>query len=134
LQFNNKADKCTNNNAKYEAILLGLEKLRPIGVQRCILHTNSKVVARRIEKGHIAREPTLEKYLALVRRMEKKFKGFTVKYIGRNKNAEADELAKAAARNTPLPADIFLQMISDASTKTIEPEPMVINLIQGIDW
>jgi hypothetical protein len=66
--------------------------------------------------------------------MEKKFKGFTVKYIGRNKNAEADELAKAAARNTPLPADIFLQMISDASTKTIEPEPMVINLIQGIDW
>jgi hypothetical protein len=52
--------------------LLGLRKLRVIGVQRCILHTYSKVVAGQIEKECIAREPTLEKYLALVRRMEKK--------------------------------------------------------------
>jgi ribonuclease HI len=37
LQFNSKADKCTNNIAEYEAILLGLRKLRVIGVQRCIL-------------------------------------------------------------------------------------------------
>jgi hypothetical protein len=51
--------------------LLGLRKLRVIGVQRCILHTYSKVVAGQIEKECIARESTLEKYLALVRRMEK---------------------------------------------------------------
>jgi hypothetical protein len=29
------------------------------------------------------------------------FKGFIVKYIDRNKNFEADELAKVAARNNP---------------------------------
>jgi hypothetical protein len=40
----------------------------------------------------------LEKYLALVRRMENYFRGFSIKHIDRNKNAEADELAKAAAR------------------------------------
>jgi ribonuclease HI len=50
---------------------LGLRKLRAIGVQRCILRIDSKVVAEQIEKECIAREPTLEKYLALVRRMEK---------------------------------------------------------------
>jgi hypothetical protein len=44
LQFNNKADKCTNNIAEYEAILLGLRKLIAIGVQRCTLYTDSKVV------------------------------------------------------------------------------------------
>jgi CRISPR/Cas system-associated protein Cas10 (large subunit of type III CRISPR-Cas system) len=66
------------------------------------------VVTGQIEKECIAKEATLEKYLALVRRMEKKFKGFTVEYIKRNKNVEVDELAKVAARNTPLPVDVFL--------------------------
>jgi hypothetical protein len=56
----------------------------------------------------------------LVRRMDNFFKGFTVEYIDRNKNSEADELMKAAAHNTPLPTDVFLQTISDALIKTIE--------------
>jgi hypothetical protein len=62
------------------------------------------------------------------------FKGFTVEYIDRNKNSEADELVKAATHNNPLPADVFSQSISDASIKTIELEPRVINIIQGEDW
>jgi hypothetical protein len=32
--------------------------------------THSKVVARQIEKECIAREPTIEKYLSMVRRIE----------------------------------------------------------------
>jgi ribonuclease HI len=87
--------------------LLGLHKLRAIDVQTCVLRTNSKVVSEQIEKECIAREPTLEKYLALVRRMENHFKGFTVQYIEWSKNTKADDLAKAIARNTSMPADIF---------------------------
>jgi hypothetical protein len=45
LQFHSEANKCTNNIAEYEAILLGLHKLRAIGVQTCTLCTDSKVVA-----------------------------------------------------------------------------------------
>jgi ribonuclease HI len=134
LQFSNESDKCTNNIAEYEAILLGLQKLRAISVQRCILHTDSKVVAGQIEKESIAREPTLKIYLVLVRRMESFFKGFTMEYIDKNKNSKADELAKAAAHNTPLPAEVFWQTIKDASIKTIELEPRVIRIIQGEDW
>jgi ribonuclease HI len=55
LQFHSEADKCTNNITEYEAILLGLCKLRAIGVQTCTLRTSSKVVARKIEKECIAR-------------------------------------------------------------------------------
>jgi ribonuclease HI len=134
LQFSNESDKCTNNIAEYEAILLGLQKLRAISVQRCILHTDSKVVAGQIEKESIAREPTLKRYLVLVRRMESFFKGFTMEYIDKNKNSKADELAKAAAHNTPLPAEVFWQTIKDASIKTIELDPRVIRIIQGEDW
>jgi hypothetical protein len=39
--------------------------------------------------------------------MENYFKGFTVVYIDRSKNTEADELVMVAAHNTPLPADVF---------------------------
>jgi hypothetical protein len=45
MQFNNESDKCTNNIAEYDAMLLGLRKFRAIGVQKCILCTDSKVVA-----------------------------------------------------------------------------------------
>jgi hypothetical protein len=62
------------------------------------------------------------------------FQGFHRRVYRQNKNAEADELAKAATRNTPLPADVFRQIISVASIKIIEPEPRVINIIQGEEW
>jgi hypothetical protein len=65
--------------------------------------------------------------------MENHFKGFTVEYIERNRNTEADELAKAAARNMPLPTDIFFQVMEDALVKTIESEPRLINIIEGED-
>jgi ribonuclease HI len=70
LQLSKKIDKCTNNITEYEEILLGHHKLRAIGIQRCIPHVDSKVVAKQIEKECIDREPTLEKYLDLVKRME----------------------------------------------------------------
>jgi ribonuclease HI len=66
LQFAGDANKCTNNITEYEAILLGLQKLRSIGVQTCVLCTDSKVVSGQIEKECIARESTLERYLTLV--------------------------------------------------------------------
>jgi hypothetical protein len=103
-------------------------------VQTFILCMDSKVVSEQNDKECIAREPTLEKYIALVRRMESYFKGFTLGHIGRNKNAEADDLAKAAACNAPMPTDVFFQVIEDASVRTILPEPRLINIIEGQDW
>jgi hypothetical protein len=56
-----------------------------------------------------------------------------VEYIERSKNFEADELANAVACNTPLHVDVFFQVVLDASIKIVEPEPKVINLIEGED-
>jgi hypothetical protein len=66
--------------------------------------------------------------------MECYFKGFTVEHIKRTINAKADELVKVTAHNTPLPNDVFFQVISDTSIKIIEVEPRVINLIEDEDW
>jgi hypothetical protein len=99
-----------------------------------VLHTNSKVAAWQIEKECIAWEPTLERYLAPVQRMESYFKGFTVEYIECNKNAKANDLVKVAAHNTAMHVDVFFQVLEDASVKTVLPEPRVINIIEGEDW
>jgi ribonuclease HI len=90
-------------------------------VQRCIIKTDSKVIAGQIEKECITRDATLEKYLALVRRMKNYINGFTVENIKRSKNVEADELVKAVARKTTLPPIVFIQTIEDSTVKTIEP-------------
>jgi ribonuclease HI len=120
----------SNNIAEYEAVLLGLHKLRVMGVQYCTLKTYSKVVASQIEKECMARDATLERYLVVVRRIENYFKGFAVEYIERMKNTEIDKLAKAAVKKVVLPPNVFFQVIEDPSVKTVEPEPRMVNIIE----
>jgi ribonuclease HI len=93
------------------------------------LKTDSKVVASQINKECMARDATLERYLATVRWMENYFKGFIVEYIKRIKNTEADELAKAAGKKTMLPPDVFFQVIEDPSVKIVESEPKMVNIM-----
>jgi hypothetical protein len=91
------------------------------------------VIASQIKKECIARDEALERYLAAILRMERFFKGFTVQYIERTKNSEADELAKATAKKTGIPLDVFYQVIEDLSMKTVELESRMINVVQGED-
>jgi hypothetical protein len=82
----------------------------------------------------MSRDTTLERYLAIIQRMENYFKGFTAEYIERRKNIEADELAKATAWKMVLRPDVFFQTIEDPSVKTIEPETRMVNILWGEDW
>jgi ribonuclease HI len=103
-----ESDKCTNNIVEYEAVILGLRKLRALGVTTCIIKTDSKVVAGQIEKDYSDKESMLMQYLAAIRSLEKQFKGFTLQHIERNKNEEANTLAKAVAKGEALPSDVFI--------------------------
>jgi hypothetical protein len=49
-----------------------------MGVKCYMLKTDSKVIAGQMKKECMGRDETLERYLAAIRRMEKRFKGFTV--------------------------------------------------------
>jgi hypothetical protein len=69
---------CTNNIAEYEALLLGLRKLKAMGIRRAILKTDSQVISGHVDKSSKARDPKLEKYLDAVRRSEASFEGFSV--------------------------------------------------------
>jgi ribonuclease HI len=70
---------CTTNIVEYEALLLGLRKLKAMGIRRAILKTDSQVISGHVDKSSRARDPKLEKYLDAVRRLEASFEGFSVK-------------------------------------------------------
>jgi ribonuclease HI len=57
---------CTNNIAEYEALLLGLRKLRAMGIRKAILKTDSQVISGHVDKSSRARDPKLERYLDIV--------------------------------------------------------------------
>jgi ribonuclease HI len=98
---------CTNNIVEYEALLLGLWKLKAMGIRREILKTDSQVISDHVDKSSKARDPKLEKYLDTVRRLEASFVGFSVKNIPRGENEHADLLAKSTAQGLPLPSEVF---------------------------
>jgi hypothetical protein len=71
-----------------------------------------------VEKEYMALEPELVRYLSLVRALERRFQGFTLKHIPRAENSEVDELAKVAANNLPMLAGTFYQVLTSLATET----------------
>jgi hypothetical protein len=75
----------------------------------------------------------MAKYLAEVRRMEKFFDGFEIRYVPRLDNCDADHLAWIASSRAPTPPDVIVERLSkpsakqEASTSKAEPELMIID-------
>jgi ribonuclease HI len=125
---------CTNNTAEYEALLLGLRKLRTMGIRRAILKTDSQVISGHIDKSSKARDPKLEKYLDTVQRLEASFEGFSVKNIPRGENECADLLAKSVAQGLPLPSEVFFETIKAPSVELMERAVLAISPVHSEDW
>jgi ribonuclease HI len=73
--------QATNNITEYEGLILGLNKAKALGAKNLVIKIDSQIVARQVEKGYTTREPELSKYQEVVRGLERRFKGFTLKYI-----------------------------------------------------
>jgi hypothetical protein len=81
-------------------------------------------------------------YLTAVCGLEKQFKGITLQRVERNKNEEADALAKAAAKGEALPSDMFYHVIGTPAVRNPEALQItqdadghrIVNLIMVEDW
>ena len=74
------------------------------------------------------------KYLAIVRALERRFQGFTLKYIPRAENSKADDLAKAAASNLPIPDRTFYQVLQVQTTQATAKAFKQVLLTESEDW
>ncbi|XP_074299945.1 uncharacterized protein LOC141631131 [Silene latifolia] len=89
--------KATNNEAAYEALILGLQlaqdlKIRPIQVYR-----DSQLIVNHVNSSYAAKDPTMMAYLEIAQELKLIFKTFNIKQIPRDQNVEADSLAALGA-------------------------------------
>jgi ribonuclease HI len=132
LSFALETYKCTNNIAEYEAVILGLRKLRALGVKTCIVKTDSKVIVGQIENDCTAQEPVLLQYVLVMQSLKKQFKGFSIQHVDKSKNKYTDALAKATARD-PMPSDVLFQKIESPIVRDPDGH-IIISLIMTKDW
>jgi ribonuclease HI len=134
LDYKDPSNRCTNNTTEYEALLLGLRKVRALGASIFLVKCDAKVIKHHVEKESEAREPELVKYLAEVRKMERHFRGFTIEYLPRKNNGKADDLAKKAARGEAMPSDVFYEILTAPSTRPDKQPLSTVNAIASLDW
>ncbi|XP_075633630.1 uncharacterized protein LOC142606113 [Castanea sativa] len=87
----------TNNEAEYEALFKGLELTKFLGAESVVVKGNSQLVINQVNGICEAKEDRMKKYLNKVKRLVQKFKEVRFVQLPREKNMEADALARAAS-------------------------------------
>jgi len=64
----------TNNEAKYEALLKGLELARSLGAESVVIQGDSQLIINQVNGICEAKEDRMKKYLSRVKQLVKKFK------------------------------------------------------------
>jgi ribonuclease HI len=95
-QISRRIGRTTNNQAEYQAIIAALEKAISLSAKHVELHSDSELVVKQINGRYrvknVSLRPLYQKIVQLIGSLE----GFTIAYIPRQQNAEADALANKA--------------------------------------
>jgi ribonuclease HI len=84
---------CTNNQAEYEAILLGLQILSSMGMKYVEAFGDSLLVVQQISVTFQCFDGSLNAYLDKSLEIIARFNDFTVHDVSRNENTAANDLA-----------------------------------------
>lgn len=115
----------SNNEAKYEALLVGLRSALRMKVSALMVFSNSKLVVNQVSGEYEARDERMAKYQALVRAEIKKFDAIRVEQINCEGNNTVDELAGLASTQTAFPNPLMIEFLPRPSIE----EPEVIEVL-----
>ena len=93
----------SNNEAEYEALMIGLKTTRKLGASHLQVFCDSQLVANQISGEYQVRDERMSAYLIVARSLLAEFDSIHVAQIGKEHNSHADILAKLA---TTLELDI----------------------------
>ncbi|GJV09851.1 reverse transcriptase domain-containing protein, partial [Tanacetum coccineum] len=93
----------TNNEAEYEALLVGLRITWKMSISKIEVKVDSKLVANQINGSYEASKYNMIKYLAKAKEYISNFKSFSIKNIPRNMNQKADVLIEEEGDNWMTP-------------------------------
>ncbi|OMO74738.1 hypothetical protein COLO4_26525 [Corchorus olitorius] len=90
--------QCTNNQAEYEALMLGLNTAKIIGVCELCIIGDSNLVVKQTNGEYALKEATLAPYRELTRVMLDHFQSVRCEHSPRSSNRYADALATLASK------------------------------------
>ena len=82
----------TNNEAEYEALLIGVAMVRKLGRKVADVFSDSRLVIEQVKGELEARNLRMQGYLDKSRRSQSGFKSFSIQQVSRSRNAHADSL------------------------------------------
>jgi phosphoribosylglycinamide formyltransferase-1 len=88
--------KATNNFAEYTAIVRALEAAREAGAKSVAVHSDSELLVRQINGQYKVKNDNIRGLFAKALELLAGFESWTVQYITRDKNSEADQLVNRA--------------------------------------
>jgi ribonuclease HI len=87
----------TNNEAEYQALLLGLERLRALGARKIRVRLDSELAVRQIKGDYRVKSPRLAGLFRQVMDLLAGFEAYDIAHVRRELNRAADALAGRAA-------------------------------------
>lgn len=83
----------TNNTAEYKGLIAGLKKCLELGVKEVEVYGDSNLVVSQVNLVWKVRTPELKPFQAQARELITKFESWTLTWIPREQNKQADKLA-----------------------------------------
>src|SRR5688500_8319833 len=87
----------SNNEAEYEALLLGINICYNFGARILSAYSDSQLIVGQVNSDFEAKDDSMRMYLQKVKAMVKQLKQFSISHNPRSENAQADSLAKLAS-------------------------------------
>lgn len=116
--------KTIKNEAKYEALFLGMTIAKSLGAKEVEFKANSQVVVNQVRGEFVENGKKLKKHLALIQGEHTHFQYFQIQQIPTIENNKADRLVKTASRQEAAP------MSESAVHKTIEVPVVGVELLE----
>ena len=87
-----------------------------------MVYGDSLVVIIQVNKDWDCSTDSMNKYCAVVRKLEEKFEGLEFHHVERDRNAAADALSKLGSSRAQVPPRVFIQDLQQPSVTTDQME------------
>ena len=86
----------TNNQAEYNALILGLARLKEIGAARVKVRSDSELMVKQMNGDYRVKNQGLMKLASSAQKLARGFEKFIIEHIPREQNKEADRMSNRA--------------------------------------
>ncbi|XP_074356445.1 uncharacterized protein LOC141696160 [Apium graveolens] len=85
--------KATNNEAEYEALIMGLTIAKDMNIKNIDVNYDSLLIVNHIKGPYEAKDPKMVANLDITKRLTNHFNNFSIQQVPRESNVQADALA-----------------------------------------